>query len=1113
MVNVAGVGKRVILGRAMRSDKLGETLLPKRIALPVFASDALSSVAYATQEILLVLALAGTAFLHLTWYAAFGVVIVMLTVVAAYRQNVHAYPSGGGDYEVANTNLGKPFGLVVAAALLVDYVLTVAVSTSAGVENLASTPLFEWMAGARVETTLGVVVFIVLMNLRGIRESGIAFAIPTYAFMFGIIAMIGTGLYELASGQHLQAATANYPIKPELHNLGTAGIIFLGMRAFSSGCTALTGVEAISNGVPAFRKPKSKNAANTLALMGGIALTMFIGVTFLAVKFGVRVTENNADLIGFHGATQDTVIAQIGNVVFHGENNLPFYFVQLVTALILVLAANTAFNGFPVLASILAQDRYMPRQMHNRGDRLVFSNGIVLLAGFACLLIWAFKADSTKLIQLYIVGVFVSFTCSQAGMVRHWNRLLLTQTDPAARRQTLRRRGISGFAFFTTGFVLIIVLLTKFVSGAWIAIVAMTFLWFLMRGIHRHYENVARELAVADDQPTLLPSRVHSIVLVSKIHKPTLQAIAYARATRPSTLEALTVAIDPDEAAALLDEWERRKIPVPLKILESPYREITRPVVSYVLNLRKESPRDLVTVFVPEYVVGKWWEQLLHNQSALRLRTRLRFANGVVVTSVPYLLASGEAVKDAQYAGGGATTVLSVVRRARTTTPTNIDVVDSTLTPPARPPPRSRRRWPTGSRPDDAPPAPLPVSASQPVGPIEAGAVLELEVGPVAHGGHCVARHLGQVVFVRHALPGELVRARVTDSGAKFLRADAVEILRPSADRVEPRCPHARPGGCGGCDFQHASASAQRGLKAAVVAEQLQRLGGLAWDVEVEAPPGDGFGWRTRLHLAVDAAGNAGLHPHRSHAVLPLTDCPLAAEVTNLPELLGRSWSGVRDLEVAASVTSGERVVLADGKPLRRNRLTERAGGRSWRISGAGFWQVHPAAADLLVAAVRGFLAPRPGEHLLDLYAGVGLFAGALAVDLAPTGRVDAVESEATAVRDARRNLHDLPEVALHHRTVDAWLRDAVADPAARCDLVVLDPPRTGAGRSVVERLVTMQPRAVAYVACDPASLGRDVGTFRSLGWELAGLRAFDLFPQTHHVECVALLQPSRDIS
>ncbi|HYO17985.1 MAG TPA: APC family permease, partial [Dermatophilaceae bacterium] len=441
MVKVADLSKRFLVGRAKHSDRLGETLLPKRLALPVFASDAMSSVAYATQEILIILALAGTAWLSLTPYAAAGVVVVLATVVTAYRQNVHAYPSGGGDYEVANTNLGPQFGLIVAAALLVDYVLTVAVSTSAGVENLASTPAFGWMAEHRVGTTLAVVAIIVLMNLRGIRESGSAFAVPTYAFMFGILTMVALGMWRLSSGDDLQAPTANYEIESELGELGAAGVIFLGLRAFASGCTALTGVEAISNGVPAFKKPKSKNAATTLGMMGIISITMFSGVTFLAIRLGVKVSENPADLIGLPpGQTQDTVIAQIGMTVFGGNTNLPFYFVQLMTALILVLAANTAFNGFPVLASILAQDRYMPRQMHTRGDRLVFSNGILLLAGFAGLLIWAFQAQSTKLIQLYIVGVFVSFTLSQAGMVRHWNRLLAGPLPREERPRTLRRR-------------------------------------------------------------------------------------------------------------------------------------------------------------------------------------------------------------------------------------------------------------------------------------------------------------------------------------------------------------------------------------------------------------------------------------------------------------------------------------------------------------------------------------------------------------------------------------------------------------------------------------------------------------------------------------------------
>ncbi len=655
MANLADVSKRLLVGRAKQSDRLGETLLPKRLALPVFASDAMSSVAYATQEILIILALAGTAWLSLTPWAAGAVVIVLATVVAAYRQNVHAYPSGGGDYEVANTNLGPEFGLVVASALLVDYVLTVAVSTSAGVENLASTPAFGWMANHRVGATLAVVVVIVVLNLRGIRESGVAFAIPSYAFMFGILGMVALGMWRLSAGDDLQAPTADYDIVPELGQLGAAGVIFLAMRAFASGCTALTGVEAISNGVPAFRKPKAKNAASTLGIMGIVAITMFSGVTYLAIHLGVKVTENPDDLIGLPaGQHQDTVIAQIGMTVFGGNDNLPFYFVQLMTALILVLAANTAFNGFPVLASILAQDRYMPRQMHTRGDRLVYSNGIVLLAGFAMLLIWAFQAQSTRLIQLYIVGVFVSFTVSQAGMVRHWNRLLRTKLTPEVRRSTLRRRVISTFAFVLTGTVLVIVMVTKFLSGAWIALVAMTGLWFLMRGIHAHYIRVNAELVVTEDEVAMLPSRVHAVVLVSKIHKPTLRALNYARVSRPSTIEALTVNVEDEETAALVAEWDRRGIPVPLKVLASPFREITRPIIFYIKDIRRQSPRDVVTVYIPEYVVGHWWEHLLHNQSALRIKGRLLFTPGVMVVSVPWQLTSSEGAERPEPTAPGA---------------------------------------------------------------------------------------------------------------------------------------------------------------------------------------------------------------------------------------------------------------------------------------------------------------------------------------------------------------------------------------------------------------------------------------------------------------------------
>jgi hypothetical protein len=378
-------------------------------------------------------------------------------------------------------------------------------------------------------------------------------------------------------------------------------------------------------------------------------------VTFLAIHTGVHIVEpgHESSLIGYTGTSQDTVIAQIAQTVFGSNTNFFFYYVQFVTALILVLAANTAFNGFPVLASILAQDRYMPRQMHNRGDRLVFSNGIVLLAAFAGLLIWTFHADSTKLIQLYIVGVFVSFTTSQLGMTRHWNRLL---RDPATtdRQAVHRRRVISVVACITTGTVLAIVLVTKFTHGAWIAIVAMALLWFLMRGIRRHYERVAAELVVDENEDMTLPSRSHAVVLVSKIHKPTLRAVNFARAMRPSVLEAVTVNVDPVETKALQEEWDRRGIPVPLKVLDSPFREITDPVVDYVKSIRRASPRDIVTVLIPEYVVGHWWEHLLHNQSALRLKGRLLFSPGVMVTSVPWQLQSSAVAKArlATYARG-----------------------------------------------------------------------------------------------------------------------------------------------------------------------------------------------------------------------------------------------------------------------------------------------------------------------------------------------------------------------------------------------------------------------------------------------------------------------------
>jgi len=518
---------------------------------------------------------------------------------------------------------------------MVDYTLTVAVSVSAGVANLASA--FPALDSRVTLIAVVLVAVIALINLRGVRESGTAFAIPTYCFVGVVALLICWGAFRLGTGHHLRAESAGYRIR-SAHEFTGLALIFLFLRAFSSGCTALTGVEAISNGVPAFRKPKSKNAATTLALLGVIAVSMFAGVTALALISHVHVCQP-ARLCLPAGQVQRTVIAQVGRAVF-GDSSPLFYFLQLVTALILVLAANTAFNGFPVLASILSRDGFLPRQLHTRGDRLAFSNGILLLSGFAILLIVIFRASPTRLIQLYIIGVFVSFVCSQTGMIRHWNRLLRGTTDARARLHMFRSRTINTIGACFTAVVLVIVLFSKFASGAWIVVVAMPVIWLTMRGIHKHYADVALELVPPRDVPVTLPASNRAIVLVSKLHLPTLRALAYAQATRPSRLEAITVEVDEAETLRLIQEWDRSGLAVPLTVIASPYREITRPVTAYVKRLRRESPRDIVTVYIPEYVLGHWWEQVLHNQSALRLKTRLLQQRGVVVASVPYQLSS-----------------------------------------------------------------------------------------------------------------------------------------------------------------------------------------------------------------------------------------------------------------------------------------------------------------------------------------------------------------------------------------------------------------------------------------------------------------------------------------
>jgi len=617
--------KRLIVGRPLRSGQLHQTLLPKWLALPVFASDPLSSVAYATEEIVLVLATGGAAYLVFAKWVAAMIAILLVIVVLSYRQTCRAYPNGGGAFAVSLDNFGVNAALTAAAALLVDYVMTVAVSVVAGVVSITSAaPSLHRHA---VALSVGFTVLLMLANLRGVKEAGRGFAVPTYLFVSLTFLMFVVGTVKGLTGHLPDAATAGQ----ELHRTARVGGLFtllLVLRAFASGCTALTGVEAISNGVPFFRKPKARNAANTLSIMGLLAVTMFIGITVLALQIKARAQTSG----------NPSVISQIAASVF-GPHAALFYLYQAATAGILILAANTAFNGFPVLSSILAEHRFLPHQLRSRGDKLVFSNGIILLGTFAIALIVGFEANIDRLIQLYIIGVFTSFTLSQAGMVRRWNRLI-SLANPNQRGRMRLSRAINLVGAVCTAVVLVIVLYTKVAHGAWIAILAMMVLFGVMKVIRRHYDTVSAELDVADTQKPVLPPRNHAIVLVSQLNQPTMRAIAYAIATRPSTVEALTVQIDETETAELLQQWTAHDLDIPLVILESPFREISQPVISYIRSRRRNSPRDVVTVFLPEYIVGRWWEHLLHNQSALRIKARLLFEPGVMVTSVPWQLRS-----------------------------------------------------------------------------------------------------------------------------------------------------------------------------------------------------------------------------------------------------------------------------------------------------------------------------------------------------------------------------------------------------------------------------------------------------------------------------------------
>jgi amino acid transporter len=749
--------KRLLVGRRMASYRLEHTLLPKVLALPVFSSDALSSVAYATEEILRVLLVASAAAAALVLPVSLAIAALMIIVVISYRQTVRAYPSGGGAYIVSKDNLGTLPGLIAAAALLIDYVLTVSVSVVAGVFAITST--VPSLGEHKVALSLGFILLITLANLRGVRESGTLFAIPTYGFIVSIFVLILVGLARCFTG----CAQAVNP--PETIAVGAAGTVslFVVLHAFSSGSTALTGVEAISNGVPAFRRPQAKNAAATLGIM--VAVTMFLGISLLA-RVGHAIPSESK-----------SVVAEIADGVFGG--GLPFYIVQVFTSAILILAANTSYQDFPRLASILARDRFLPRQFENRGDRLVFSNGVIVLAVLASILVYVFDADLSRLIQLYVVGVFTSFTLSQTGMVRHWLKVK-RGGDPDAARGWRRSIVINAIGATATFLVLIVVVQTKFREGAWIVIAAMPVIVAGFHAVHRHYQGIYRQLrrggaslaemprnivvlyledvnsataeavgyvrsfagddfraihvktaqtpsdliprwrrfsrttvdlevlpesrnptqtvldyirsipraegdfvtvvipelltkrslftavrrgtsfflkvrllsepqVVITDVPVmvgeqdlgppgpLIPQRTVALVFVSAAHDPAVRAVNYARSLRANETRAVFFALDPSEVDQIQQEWEQRRIPIALDIVEAPFRDMTAPILAEVRRVTQR-PDSVCAVIVPELVVKKWWHNLLHNQRALFIKRLLLFAPRVILSSVPYQL-------------------------------------------------------------------------------------------------------------------------------------------------------------------------------------------------------------------------------------------------------------------------------------------------------------------------------------------------------------------------------------------------------------------------------------------------------------------------------------------
>ncbi len=605
---VANGIKRALIGRPIASEHAIHERLTKVKALAVLSSDALSSVAYATEQTLIILVVAGAAALRYTLPISLAIVALLTIVAISYRQTIYAYPNGGGSYIVAKDNLGTLPGLIAAGSLLIDYVLTVSVSVSAGV--LAVVSAFPSTAKYTVPMGIVFIFLIMLGNLRGVRESGTIFAIPTYVFVVGMLVMIAIGLWRVLTGDPAATSTPREALQ------ATEGIgLFLVLRAFTSGCTALTGVEAISNGIPAFKKPESKNAATTLIIMVTLLGTMFMGTSFLAHRYGILPRDN------------ESVVSQIAAQVFGGKG-VPYFVIQIATTLILVLAANTSYADFPRLGSILARDGFLPKQFQFRGDRLAFTIGIVVLTVLSAALYVIFGGQTDQLIPLYAVGVFISFTLSQAGMVRHWMR------EPGKHGRNMLINGVGAVA---TGIVAVLFAYTKFLYGAWLVIIIIPLIVVSCLGIAKHYRQAAEQTRLTDDDVPPAPRTTEQVIIVpvADINKVTLNALAYARALSARVV-AVHVTDDAEEAHHLQEKWEKWGEGVDLVILESPYRSLTGPLLSYIDLVQRKRPQAMLTVLVPEYVPNHWWEQPLHSQTALRLKAALLFRADTVVTSVPY---------------------------------------------------------------------------------------------------------------------------------------------------------------------------------------------------------------------------------------------------------------------------------------------------------------------------------------------------------------------------------------------------------------------------------------------------------------------------------------------